>query len=559
MLRKSLLFIVLLSMAVFTVYAQESAEPVGIDALCGDGALSITALDELPEDATTQALDLLLRQFVTLPTEDSPALSFFNAKPPAPGAVIYFDSPEGRFFRAIGVNDVVSCAALNPTTPFPIGSNTKMMTAAVIYQLHEEGLISTSDLVSQYLPDEIALFAGAESITIDMMLGHTSGLPDYLNSKNPATLGGRMEAGEWTVLEMAFTPQELIANAANNPLLFTPGAAGQWSYSNTGYIMLGLIIEQVTGQGYIEAVTERIIDRLGLQNTVLVADSPPVELGLATQYLASPFTVNTSGWNFSQAWSAGNAVSTPEDMAIFLRAYYSGALYRAPSTLEAMMGRAAPGYAQESDNFYYMHGGYYKHGFLGHGGQTLGTESDVGYNPALDVVIVTWANASESYTGQGVYHVGHALGLTPTFDENVSELMAGTTTMPTVTSLAIEDVIGITFNSSGLFLGQTQEFKQPADGTTYSITFAENGQATVVADCNTVTASYTLGDDGAIQIELGASTLMACPGESMASDMLDVLSQASTVTVTESDGVLTLLLLAEAEGSSVGFTGSRTQ
>jgi len=557
-MKRIILALLVFILVAFQVAAQEGEQAVGIDDICGDSVLNITAADDLPEDEQTQALDQLLRQFVTSPSEETPILSLYGLKPPAPGAVIFVDSPAGRYYRSIGAADIESCTSFDPTTPFPIGSNTKMMTAAVIYQLQEEGLLSTSDLVSQYLPDEIALWDGAESITIDMLLGHTSGLPDYLNSHHPATLGGRYEAGDWDALAEAFTPEELVALSANEPLLFAPGAEGQWSYSNTGYIMLGQIIEQVTGQSYIDVVTERIINRLGLEHTVLVADFPSAELGLTGQYLVSPFTLETSGWNFTQAWSAGNVVSTAEDMALFLRAYYSGALYQNPETLAAMMTRAAPDYQLESDDFYYMHGGYYKAGFLGHGGQTLGTESDVGYNPELDVVIVTWANSSESYTGRGVFHIGHALGLTPSWDDvysNLPEIQSQSAAVAGQT-LTIQDVIGTTFNAGGVYLVGTQEYKTPAEGSTYSVTFNEDGQMTIVADCNTVMAAYTVGEDGAINIELGTSTLVACPEGSIADDILAALADASSINIVAFGDAVSLNLTTDDQ-SSVGFTASR--
>ncbi len=543
MLRKSILvLLILLSAVAVTVHAQEAAAPVGIDALCGESALSITALDERPEDAATQALDTILRQLVTLPTEELPPLSAVEPKPPAPSAVIFVDSPEGRYFRSIGARDIESCAFIDPETPFPIGSNTKMFTAAVIFQLHEEGLLSTSDLVSQYLPDEIALWDGAESITIDMLLSHTSGLPDYLNSQDPATIGGRLGAGDWDVLGEAYTPQELVAEAASQPLLFAPGAEAQWAYSNTGYIMLGQIIEQVTGKTYIEAVTERVIERLGMQNTVLVADVPPADLGLTGQYISSPFTIETSSWNFTQAWSAGNAVSTPEDMAIFLRAFYTGALYQNPETLAAMMTPAATGVRTESADFYYMHGGYYKGGFLSHGGQTLGTESDVGYHPATDTVVVTWANSSEAGTGRGIYHIGHALGITPTWDEVYNNL-------PAFRQPTVQDLIGTTLNLSGLSIASTQENKSPAEGSTYSVTFNADGTMNIVADCNNVMASYTTGDAGAITIELGASTRVACPEGSIADDFLAVLGAATTINVLDLQDILLVVITTEDQSN----------
>jgi D-alanyl-D-alanine carboxypeptidase len=547
-MKRILLALLVLTLIGSAVYAQD-AQPVGIDTLCGESALSITALDERHEDATTQALDTILRKFVTLPTEERLPLSVVEPKPPAPGAVIFVDSTEGRYFRSIGVGDITMCNPINPAMGFPIGSNTKMFTAAVIYQLQEEGLLSTSNLVSQYLPDEIALWDGAESITIDMLLSHTSGLPDYLNSQDPNTVGGRLTAGDWDALGQAYTPQALVTQAATQPLLFAPGTEAQWAYSNTGYIMLGQIIEQVTGKTYIEAVTERVINRLGLANTVLIADFPPAELGLTTQYLVSPFTVNTSGWNFSQAWSAGNAVSTPEDMAIFLRAYYTGALYQNPETLTAMMTPAAVGVSTESADFYYMHGGYYKGGFLGHGGQTLGTESDVGYHPATDTVVVTWANSSEAGTGRGIYHIGHALGITPTWDEVYRNL-------PAFRQPTVQDLIGTTLNVSNVLIGSTQESKAPAEGSTYSVTFNADGTMNIVADCNTVMASYTTGDAGAITIELGASTRVACPPGSIADAFLNILGEASSVTVIGVGDQL-LVVIATPDQSNVSFIASQ--
>ena len=292
-------------------------------------------------------------------------------------------------------------------------------------------------------------------------------------------------------------------------------------------------------------LTERVVDRLGLEHTVLVADFPPAELGLTGQYLVSPFTLETSGWNFTQAWSAGNAVSTPEDMAIFLRAFYSGALYQNPETLEAMMTRASPGSQTESDDFHYMHGGYYKGGFLGHGGQTLGTESDVGCDPETDTVIVTWANSSEALTGRGIFHIGQALGLAPSWDEVYSNL-------PMNYKPTVQDLIDKPLNLSSVVIGSTQESKLPAEGSTYTVTFMANGQMNIVADCNTVMATYMTGDGDAIQIDLGASTRVACPEGSVAEDFLTILDAATTINML-SLGDQLLVLVATEDQSNVSF------
>lgn len=560
MLRKTIvLAVIVFSMSVLAAQAQEGGgDPVGIDSICGESALTITKApsDTTGDDAGTQALDDLLHSFVTLPSDLESTLSQRVPKPPAPGAVIFVDSPQGRYYRGIGVADVSTCAPLDPTAPFPIGSNTKMFTTAVIYQLQEEGLLTTSDLVSKYLPDEIALWNGAETITIDMLLAHTSGLPDYLNSHDPKSVGAQIGDPTSGMLEHGFTPQELVENAAiaGPELLFTPGEEGQWTYSNTGYIMLGQIIEAVTGKSYSETVTERIIDRLGLEHTVVVADHPSADLHLATQYLASPFTRVTDGWNFSQAWSAGNIVSTPEDMEIFLKAYYSGALYQHPETLAAQEAKASPSTPIESDDFYYMHGGYYKDGFLGHGGQTLGTESDVGFDPENDVVIVTWANTSESYTVEGVFFIGHALGLTQSLDDIIANLRGAQTEAANAPqSLAPQDVAGVTLTTDRVVIGSTNEVKQAAEGSTYSITFSADGQMTIVADCNTVTAAYTSGENEAIHIDLGVTTLVACPPGSIADDFLQVLGEASSARILDL-GSQYLAMITTDDSSSIVFS-----
>lgn len=558
MLRK-ITFIVLLIVAIsFSgVYAQEDSETVGIDALCGEGALELVTVEAPPEDEQTLALDALMRQFVTDPAATE--LSTFAPKPPAPGAVVLVDSPAGRYFKAIGVADVETCEPLQPTMPFAIGSNTKMFTAAVVYQLQEEGLLSTDDLVVDYLPDEIALFEGAETSTIDMLLTHTSGLPDYFNSQNPESFAVLVADPESGLLTTPFTPLELIENAViSDPMKFEPGAEGQWAYSNTGYIMLGQIIEQVTGKTYNEVVAERIIEPLSLQNTVLVEDIAAPELGLPSSYLQSPFTFETTGWSYTQAYSAGNIVSTAEDMAVFLRALYSGALYQNPETLDAMLTRAAPGYSQESDNFYYMHGGYYKHGFLGHGGQTLGFVSDIGYNPAYDAVIVTWANSAEAPTAYGLYHVGQRLGLTPSFDDTLTEIFAGPASpgLPEMVTLTLQDAIGTTFSLDSVYVAATGEIVVPEDGSAYTVELRADGTMTIVADCNTVQATYTTGDEGAFTIDLSASTLVACPEGSLSDQVLALLSDVSSVLISGSEGEQTLSFTT-SDGSVVAFVYSQ--
>ncbi len=423
---------VLLTLGAGGVQAQEDAEQyVGIDAICGADALQLTTAEVTLDDKQAQALDAVLLGMVTQPADPEQGLSTVAAQPPAPGAVVLVESPSGRYFRSIGVTDVATCETLEPTTPFAIGSHTKMFVAAVVYQLQEEGLLSTSDLVSAYLPDQISLFPRSKDATIDHLLTHTAGLPDFTAGDNPSSLGQRWHDPASGALGEAYTPERLIAETATlqddeGQPAWVAGDQGtdSWAYANIGFDMLGMIIEQVTGKPWEEAVQERVLEPLGLDDTVLVPGVAPSELGLPSSYFVSPFTVDTSGWNYSQADAAGSAVSTAEDLAAFVRAHYSGKLFKDPATLEAALAPAAPWFESFSDDYTYLHGGFDKKGFLGHGGGTPGFVSDAGYDPERDMTIVVWSSAEESYGGDGVIHVAHALGLTPSMDEIDSEIFS---------------------------------------------------------------------------------------------------------------------------------------
>ncbi|MCB0239858.1 MAG: beta-lactamase family protein, partial [Anaerolineae bacterium] len=315
---------------------------------------------------------------------------------PGPGASMLIITPEGRYLKSTGVADVTTCQPLPADSPYQIGSNTKMMTSAIIFQLQEEGVLSTADLLSKWLPDLAAQLPNGDTITIDMLLTHTSGLHDYFDL--PTADGTSIEDGatDKAMLTRAFTPEELVQVVADSGLSeFEPGAEGRWSYSNTGYILLGLIIEKATGKSYEENLNERIIEPLGLEQTYLQTGEP--EPGALPQaYYRSPFDFTTGEWNASQGWSAGAVVSTPDDFATFLKALFTGKLFTDPATLDLMKEHTAAGVDALGPGAVYAHGMLDNNGVLGHGGQTLGFQSDGGIIPDKDVTVVLWSNAAES-------------------------------------------------------------------------------------------------------------------------------------------------------------------
>lgn len=348
---------------------------------CGPHAISIRTIDNGLDPKTTALLDERLVSFVE------------TVGLPAPGVSLLVITPKGRYYKSVGVADVSTCAPLRADSLYQIGSNTKMMTAAMIYQLQEERKLSTMDHLSKFLPDLAAKLPNGADITIDTLLTQTSGLPDYFEVE---AVGGKMSSGTTnkSMLTRAFTPVELVnIVATSGKALFKPGEEGKWSYSNTGYILLGMIIEKVTRKSYEENLRSRIFKPIGLKNAYLQRGGP-AKGKLPQSYFQLPFSYTTGEWNASQGWSAGAVVMTAEEFATFLKALFTGRLFKNKQTLALMMSIPAAGKSALGKGMNYGHGMLENNGVLGHGGQTLGFQSDGGYIPARDVTFVMWANSA---------------------------------------------------------------------------------------------------------------------------------------------------------------------
>jgi len=136
-------------------------------------------------------------------------------------------------------------------TKFRIGSMSKQFTAAAILLLEERGKLKLDDTIKTYYPDAPAAW---DKITLRHLLGHTSGIPNYTNTPD----FGRMSS--WHA-----TPEELVKRVRDLPLEFEPGA--QMRYSNTGYVLLGIVIEKASGTGYAAFLKQNIFDPLGMKDT----------------------------------------------------------------------------------------------------------------------------------------------------------------------------------------------------------------------------------------------------------------------------------------------------
>lgn len=198
-------------------------------------------------------------------------------------------------------------AAVETATPFAAGSVTKQFTCACILLLAEDGKLSVRDPVAKWYPD----LTKAKEITLYDLMTHAAGYPDYY----PLDFVDRR-------MEKPIPPDDLLKEYAGSKLDFDPGA--RWSYSNTGFILLGRIVEKVSGKPFAEFLAERILKPLKMANTSF--DPKPGADGLAIGYTAfalgdpEPAAREAEGW----IHAAGGLYTTPSDLAKWDVALVSG-------------------------------------------------------------------------------------------------------------------------------------------------------------------------------------------------------------------------------------------
>ncbi|MEO7325849.1 MAG: serine hydrolase domain-containing protein [Dokdonella sp.] len=234
-----------------------------------------------------------------------------------PGMAILVSHGDQILFRgARGRANVELDASLSPGDVFRIGSNTKPFTAAAIYKLAEHGRIALDDRLSRYLPT----FPNAKHISVAQLLCHTSGVKNYTE------IDGYFDAA----IRADVSTGQLVDVIKDLPLDFEPGT--DWKYSNSGYVLLGAVIEKVAGKPWHAATKEMFTTPLGLDHTTY--DDGSTLIGRR----ASGYSVDAEGrivnapyMSMSQAAAAGALVSNTDDLFHWMRALHSGKVLSADS------------------------------------------------------------------------------------------------------------------------------------------------------------------------------------------------------------------------------------
>jgi D-alanyl-D-alanine carboxypeptidase len=235
-----------------------------------------------------------------------------------PGAVLSVSVPGYTSWTgASGLADREQGVAMEPNTLVRIASVSKMFTAVVVLQLIEEGTIKLDAPIATWLPDVVP---NADTITVRQLLQQTSGLYDYLEDRAFVGQTQREPSREWI-------PEELVAYATQ----FPTNPAGRWDYSSTNYVILGMLVEQVTGQSLAQQMRQRIFEPLGMRQTFFLPQEP-IQGTLAHGYTKG---TDITGASMSFAFATANIATTAEELQRFGRALFRENLLR-PETRDLM-------------------------------------------------------------------------------------------------------------------------------------------------------------------------------------------------------------------------------
>ncbi|HKO95522.1 MAG TPA: serine hydrolase [Pyrinomonadaceae bacterium] len=304
------------------------------------------------------------------------------------GSVLVAENGKVIYKKGLGLANMEWNIPNTPETRFRLGSITKQFTAALILQLVDQGKVKVDGKLSDYLPTYRKDVG--EKVTVHQLLNHTSGIPSYTGlpsfmkdvSRNP------------------FTVDEFVTKYASNDLQFEPGS--KFSYNNSGYFLLGAIIEKVTGKPYATVLKEQILDPLGMKNTGYDLAGTIVEKRAAGYQKTADGYVNASYLDMSIPYAAGSLYSTVEDLYLWDQALYTDRVVSPGS--KALMYKPnlsdyAYGWTITKTNF---SGGTANVPIIAHGGGINGFNTVIARFPEQKHLVVLLDNTSQGGSLGGI-------------------------------------------------------------------------------------------------------------------------------------------------------------
>ncbi len=239
------------------------------------------------------------------------------------------------FSGAAGVASIEDGTPLAATDRFRIYSIAKTFTATIVLQMADEEILTLDDTVTMWLDDPaVARIPNVDQVTIRQLLNHTSGIYDFADDNDSPFWEDAFTGPEadWTRIWML--PEMLaFADGASHAPYFAPGEGVH--YSNTGYLLLGMIVEKATGNAFVDELQNRILTPLDLADTFLATGGDMPDGVVEGYQLLGGELVNVSVSNLSWIWTAGGMVSTTADLMRFANAVFAGELL-SPASFQEM-------------------------------------------------------------------------------------------------------------------------------------------------------------------------------------------------------------------------------
>lgn len=307
-----------------------------------------------------------------------------------PGVQVALSAPgKGTYVRAFGVADKATGAPMTDRLNMRIGSETKTFTVTAMLKLVDEGKIGLDDPIGKYVEG----VPGGDRITLRELANMRSGLFNYSADEE-------FFKALTSDPDRPFTPQELLAYSFKHPVLFEPDA--KFSYCNTNLILLGLVVEKISGQTLADYITEEVLRPAGLKNTLFPtgAEFPAPHSQGYTDQTASGKTEDSADWNPSWGWAAGAMISDLTDLREWAKVVATGRTATgellSPATQAERLDvvDALPGTG-------YGLGIFNVQGWIGHNGSLPGYQSLTVYNPQQsDATLVVLLNTDISAQGE---------------------------------------------------------------------------------------------------------------------------------------------------------------
>ena len=278
---------------------------------------------------------------------------------------------KGYGFKNIAGNEINDSGTI-----FQIGSVTKEFTSTIILLLREQGRLSLQDKLSDYFPG----YPNSDKITVHQLLTHTSGIYNYTSD---------LEREDSAIICHPVSKERIVQQFINQPLDFTPGT--KYKYSNSGYFLLGMIIEKVTGKPWEENVREHILTPLGMQHTGFDFNGlKNADKAQGYQIFNEEHQQPDISWDSTVSYAAGSVYSTTTDMLTWARAVTGKKILSADCWKDALtVNQNGYGYGWEIDTIYGSKA-------IGHNGGIPGFSSQMLLIPDQDLEIIVLTNVHEN-------------------------------------------------------------------------------------------------------------------------------------------------------------------